>query len=177
MESVTNHKFILVTTDSDNNRQETTEYYARFNVLVNVSNQWMQGFACGTPNPHGILGTTGPGGGPPTSFSECPDPDICGEELFLPMWICSDCKLCDQYLTGEPAPCRWALYSSSRPISWPSSRSITYPYRSIDFIEVVMEDSIYSSFAEFIVLNVLLGGVIVVFCLGMMGAMLFQALK
>lgn len=113
----------------------STAYYTRFNVLVNISNVWVPGFACGNS-----------GSDLAENYEVCKKAEICGKELMLPAWSCSKCEECDQLLTGSPQSCSWTYHSAGvgeGPEKWPVGFRPPYPTNGVDFVHVWLKGEVH----------------------------------
>ena len=135
-----------------------TQGYVTMNVLVNITNHWVPGFACGTQSSKSVtLGSTSLSGEYPYQPGVCPYPEICGNQVILPIWYCSDCSVCDEKLTGEPTSCKWSVGGEEMDVSpdtWAQGANLPFPVKGGQYIQAVLGTEVSYNEGEFIALHV-----------------------
>ena len=143
----TNYKFVTMDTKKDGDEYVAdVAYYTRLNVLVNISNVWVPGFACGYDG-KSLFG----------DYETCKEGGICRKELMLPSWSCSDCKECDSLLTGQPQSCLWNYHSAGvnvEPEDWPAGFRPEYPVSGVGFVHVVLGKEVAWGVGYFVVIGI-----------------------
>jgi len=144
--STTHYKFTSTSTDDNGNEMITMTYYSRLNVLVNISNAWVPGFACGFSGDRSF-----------GDYETCKEGGICGKELMLPSWSCSDCEECASLLTGQPQSCLWNYHSAGvnvEPEDWPAGFRPEYPVSGVGFLHAVLGKEVARGLEHIIVIGI-----------------------
>jgi len=142
----TNYKFTSTNTDNQGNTRTTITYYTRLNVLVNISNVWVPGFACGYDGDRSF-----------GDYETCKKRGICGKELMLPSWSCSDCEECGSLLTGQPQSCLWNYHSAGvnvEPEDWPAGFRPEYPVSGVGFLHAVLGKEVTWGVGYFVLIGI-----------------------
>lgn len=156
--------------------------YTSMQVLVNISSEWVSGFACGSPGSKSTtLGSMSAARAYPYEAGSCPDADKCGKQVFLPIWFCKDCFGCDEFLTGQPLPCKWSIGGDRKdekePEAWAQSLNMPFPMRTSEYVQTVLGSEVYYNQEELLVLHIFCGiGVFLPLCffLSICGAFVYQ---
>ena len=132
--------------------------YTSIHVLVNISSEWVPGFACGTPNSKlTTLGSGSISGEYPYNAGVCPVKSVCGTQVFLPGWYCSDCSVCEEKVTGLPTDCKWSLGGDleGSPLDWAKGVDLEAPRKGGEYVQVVLGREVYYNHAELLVLHIM----------------------
>lgn len=134
--------------------------YTSIHVLVNVSSEWVPGFACGTANSKAAtLGSSSISGEYPYEAGVCPVKGVCGNQVFLPGWYCSDCSVCGEKVTGLPTVCIWSLGGDSEtrdsPADWAKGANLGSLLKGGEYIQVVLDSEAYYNRDELLALHAL----------------------
>lgn len=130
--------------------------YASMHVQVNISGLLVTGFTCASPDARRGSDIEYPG--KPINYLPCPDQDVCGRQLLLPRWTCLECHSCEEHLAIQQS-CLWRLVQPEgvnmrEPREWPAGYSAPFPMSGVAFVHVVIGESVYYDFGEFIALQV-----------------------
>jgi len=119
-------------------------YYSLYHVRVDIEGTWKRGFACGSELASITSGSVGLDGSYPYEYGTCPNPEICRNQLIMPVWYCNDCQKCTQFLKTSQQDCEWYLYKGSNSIDdadeLPPSYDIEEPTASSTFIQVTLRE-------------------------------------
>lgn len=132
--------------------------YTNIHVLVDINGVWVPGFACGSPNSKlYTLGTPTLTDEYPYKSGTCPEPDVCGKQVLLPMWYCRECFGCEDVLTGQSTPCKWSIGGDESgeggPDTWANSKNLPYPMVSGQYLQVVLGSEVFYNKDELLALH------------------------
>jgi hypothetical protein len=162
--------FSWVTTGKSGTFKNT---YTSIHVLVNISSEWVPGFACGTANSKSAtLGGASLSGEYPYKAGICPAKSVCGNQVFLPGWYCSECSVCDEKLTGRPTACKWSIGGDSTvevtPLTRAKGANLPFLAKVGEYIQVVLGEEVYYNKDELKALHALCGAGVAIPLLGIM---------
>lgn len=134
--------------------------YSLYHTKVFINDRWYSGFGCGSSESRLITGTYAVGGYS-YQYADCQQPERCGSMLLLPLWFCNDCKDCDQFQDEKGMDCIWSFRKASGVEALddlPLGYELEYPTKNAPFVQIVMGDDVYYYKADYIAMQVILLG-------------------
>jgi hypothetical protein len=127
-------------------------FYSLFKVNLEIDGVWRKGYACGSELASDSA-TIQYNGTYPYEYGPCMSESSCGTQLLMPLWYCSNCKVCDQ-LFQEERTCWWFIKHSEHDHiehveDFPPNYDIEYPTEYSTFIQVRFREEEYFDYPTY----------------------------